>query len=308
MGLEEADKRGQVSCEVPVEKNVESLIRLLFSQKLSHLKVLVLAMGTTMAIFALDLVTPQELSFSLFYLFPIAVGMLFGSRKTGYANALLATLAWMAAQLISGQPFSSIFYLLWAFVIRIATNAIFAYLLDALKQVIEGLRELSLIDPLTGAANRRFFEGYLDRTIDRSVRDHQPLTLLALDFDDFKALNDRQGHDRGDLALMGLVRAIQGRIRPDDMLCRLGGDEFALVLYAMDYQKSEEVIARLMDAVRAEFEARGLDATLSVGAITYTEMDSGARNMLKRADELLYDVKRAGKNAIKHLAEPSRAG
>jgi len=283
-----------------LEKNAESLIRFFTSQRLKPFQAILLSAGTTILVFVLDLVTPPELSFSLFYLFPLAIGMLFCGRRLGWANALFCTLAWTVAYLLSRQPSASTFSVVWTFLARIATNAIFAYILDVLRQVIEGLRELSLIDPLTGAANRRFFEGYLARTIDRAIRAKEPLTLLAIDFDDFKELNDRYGHDRGDEALMGLVRAIQGRIRPDDMLCRLGGDEFALVLYAMDYDRSEEVMARLLEAIRAELSARGIESTLSIGAITFLSMGAGAFTMLKKADELLYEVKKMGKNAIKH--------
>jgi diguanylate cyclase (GGDEF)-like protein len=290
-----------------VRKNVETLIRLLLAKRMKPIRALLIAAGTTTLVFVLDLVTTPELSFSLFYLFPLAIGMLFCNRRTGYANALFCTLAWIAAQLLTGQGYRSPFFVVWAFVIRIATNAVFAYVLDILGQVIEELRELSLIDPLTGAANRRFFEGYLDRTIERASRDKESLTILALDFDDFKELNDKHGHDRGDEALMGLVRAIQGHIRPDDMLCRLGGDEFALVLYAMDYEKSEEVIERLMEAIHRELSQRGVENTLSIGVITFSTMDRSAHAMLKRADELLYEVKKNGKNSLKHVvAEPGR--
>ncbi len=287
-----------------MQKNAESLIRLFTSLRMKPLQALLLSAGATTLVFILDFATPPELSFSLFYLFPLAIGMLFCDRWLGWANALFCTLAWMVAFLLSPQRSSSAFYLVWTFMVRIATNAIFAYLLDVLRQVIEGLHELSLIDPLTGAANRRFFEGYLSRTIDRAIRTKEALTLLALDFDDFKELNDRYGHDRGDEALMGLVRAIQGKIRPDDMLCRLGGDEFVLVLYGMDYDRSEEVMARLRQAIREEHAARGIESTQSIGAITFLSMDEGAEAMMKKADELLYEVKREGKNTIKHSLRP----
>ena len=287
-----------------MEKNVEFFIKLFIARKMKPRPVALAGIGATAVILALDVATPREFSFSLFYLLPIAFGILLGGRKLGYVNAFLATLAFIAAQLLSGQTYSTPFFLAWAIAIRAASNAIFVYILDILKQVIEEFRELSLLDPLTGAANRRFFEGYLDRTIQRSRRDKQPLTLLALDFDEFKALNDKHGHDRGDEALMGLVRAIQGKIRPDDMLCRMGGDEFALVLYAMDHEKSQEVIARLMDAIHSELKARGIELSLSVGAISFATASGNPAAMLKRADELLYEVKRSGKNSIRHIALP----
>jgi diguanylate cyclase (GGDEF)-like protein len=202
---------------------------------------------------------------------------------------------------LAGRKFSSPLFLAWNLAVRAAYNAFFVYLICALRNLIDQLRELSLRDPLTMAANRRYFEEYLGLALGRATREGSPLTFMIFDIDDFKSINDNFGHIRGDEVLTTLSESIQSRIRPGDMLARLGGDEFAIILYAMDFARSEDVTARLLDALSSDFAAKGICATLSVGMITYTAAADSPDEMIRRADQLMYEVKRGGKNGRKHI-------
>jgi diguanylate cyclase (GGDEF)-like protein len=296
-----------------VEKRTWSFVRKLSLRHLNPAHALLAAIAAAILVCALDFFTPNELSLSLFYLIPVVVCMLFVSRTAGYSSAVLCGIAWITIQALNGRRFSTPFYLAWSVFVRIGTNFLFAFLLDILRRVLEDLREMSFRDPLTGAANRRYFEEFLGRQIDRSLRDRQPLTLLTLDIDDFKSLNDRFGHAQGDAALVALAQSIQSGIRPDDMLARMGGDEFVVLLYGMDYDISEIVGARLAEAVREGWSAIGVDSTLSMGMISYPSESvgvgahAGAEAMLDRADRLMFEVKRSGKNGRNHVRDEARS-
>jgi diguanylate cyclase (GGDEF)-like protein len=127
--------------------------------------------------------------------------------------------------------------------------------------------------------------------------------LIAIDLDNFILINDKLGHARGDEVLKTLAEAIQKAIIPEDLLALIGGDEFVLVLSTMNYEQSEILTARLTDAVRKALSDIRIDTTLSMGVITNTTMSDSAEMMLKRADQLMYEVKNGGKNGRKHIID-----
>jgi diguanylate cyclase (GGDEF)-like protein len=276
------------------------LIRLL-SRRTALPQLIFAIILSTAAIGLLDYLTPRDLSLTFFYIIPVAVAALLAGPVLGYSTAVLSAAVWAAAALLSGRKFSSVFYFAWDTLLRAAYNAVSVYLICALRDLIENLRELTLRDPLTKAANRRYFEEYLALAIGRANREGSPLTFMIFDIDDFKSINDNFGHIRGDEVLTTLSDSIQARIRPGDMLARLGGDEFAIILYAMDFARSEDVTARLLEALSRDFAAKGICATLSGGMITYTAAGDGPDEMIRKADQLMYEVKRGGKNGRKHI-------
>ncbi len=278
----------------------EPFLSRLIKRRIGILPLVLVVIFFTSLIAILDFLTPDELNVSIFYLAPIAMAAFFGGSGLGYPTALLCASVWIVVLVVGGQGFSSPFFYGWNLLVRVGYYALFVYLVCALRRHIEDLRQLGLRDPLTKAANRRYFEEYLSLTVARAARAGAPLTFMLFDIDDFKHINDEFGHLRGDEVLTILADCIQARIRPDDMLARLGGDEFALILYAMDYDRSEEVTARLIDSVAREFAARGIVATMSVGMITYAVPCDRPEVIIRQADELMYEVKRGGKNGRKH--------
>jgi diguanylate cyclase (GGDEF)-like protein len=151
---------------------------------------------------------------------------------------------------------------------------------------------------LTGAANGRTFYESVSQTVERSLRNKQPLTLAYFDLDNFKWLNDNLGHASGDEALCELVRTIQGNIRVTDQLARLGGDEFALLLP----ECSDTDALVVLDRIRAQFlnnmNSRKWPVTLSIGVMTFPEPARDVDAMVRRVDELMYQAKKDGKNRI----------
>jgi len=155
------------------------------------------------------------------------------------------------------------------------------------------LRNLAMIDPLTGLYNRRFAEQRLAAEVARSERKGHPLTVLTLDLNNFKEINDRYGHPAGDLVLQEFAARLNKVIRGSDLAVRLGGDEFLVLLPECTVEQLELVVGRL-GVLEVEWNGQKIPVTFSAG---WKQYQPGERpdEMLARADELLYKRKRASK-------------
>ncbi len=155
-------------------------------------------------------------------------------------------------------------------------------------------------DPLTGLLNRRAFLEEMVRRIDRLDRDQQTGTLMFVDLDHFKAVNDRLGHDVGDEVLQSTANILRNTLRPSDLVARLGGDEFALWMDGADHMTAAERAERLCVDVPRELRAivgtEEPTPTVSVGiAGRLVGSDEAVDSLLRRADRAMYEVKRTGR-------------
>ena len=170
-------------------------------------------------------------------------------------------------------------------------------------------REQSIRDSLTGAYNHRYFQEVLQREIGRAERLGRPLTVLMLDIDEFKSINDRFGHPVGDAILQGIVAEIRNEVRNDmDLLARYGGDEFALVLPETPLTEGIIVAERVRRRVderlfRMPDSHQVLRATVSIGLATYPDDSGDKKDLVEKADAALYRAKHAGKNAVVSTSE-----
>jgi diguanylate cyclase (GGDEF)-like protein len=157
------------------------------------------------------------------------------------------------------------------------------------------LRNLAMVDPLTGLYNRRFAEQRLAAEVARSERKGHPLTILTLDLNKFKQINDTYGHPAGDLVLQEFATRLNSVIRGGDLAVRLGGDEFLVLLPECTLQQLGLVLGRL-GSLEVNWHGRTIPVTFSAGWKQY-ELGERPEEMLSRADEVLYARKRAGKKA-----------
>lgn len=173
------------------------------------------------------------------------------------------------------------------------------------------LERQALTDPLTGLGNRRYLEGQAAMEIARAVRSGAPLSLIAIDLDHFKRVNDTYGHDVGDLVLQAFAKLAQQVLRDGDVVCRMGGEEFAVLLPDTNREQALRVAERLRDAVATTpakvGHAAGGDGTLpytaSLGVTLVCAGESTLKPAIKRADRGLYVAKEAGRNRVR-WAEP----
>lgn len=177
-----------------------------------------------------------------------------------------------------------------------------AYILNArtmhdLRTTADQFRQRSLHDPLTGLANRSLFRERLDHAIDRARRSRRPLAILFADLDQFKAVNDRYGHQTGDELLSAVARRLVPLLRPSDTLARLAGDEFAIL--CEDLTEPSDVLPlahRIDDALRHTFFLSGerVRISASVGIAFSGRGDEVPERLLREADAAMYRAKREG--------------
>lgn len=160
------------------------------------------------------------------------------------------------------------------------------------------------IDVLTGLATRRVFDQALQRELARHQRSRRPLSVILFDVDYFKAINDTHGHDVGDAALQKVAEIARSALRPSDLAARLGGDEFAILLPETDPHAAESVAQRILSGMRSmvlEVPSGVVRLTGSFG-IGASADGLAAPELVKRADDALYQVKRQGRNGVAALA------
>jgi diguanylate cyclase (GGDEF)-like protein len=160
------------------------------------------------------------------------------------------------------------------------------------------IQQQALTDALTGCHNRRSFEMQLDRELQAARRQHLPLSLLMLDLDRFKQLNDSAGHDTGDAALRQLANCFREELRGIDSAARFGGDEFALILPSA-YSEGAMIVAERVRARIEQIEVPGFGRlTASIGIATFPAHAYSRAELVTAADAALYSAKRAGRNCV----------
>ena len=163
------------------------------------------------------------------------------------------------------------------------------------------LHRLALTDPLTGISNRRHIEHMLHMAVDEARRAHRGLTVIMLDVDHFKRVNDSHGHPVGDQVLEQIVQACQGALRQFDRLGRMGGEEFLVVLPDTDLEGGLQVAERLranVAAARPTVADVELQLSISLGVAQLRHADTGAASLVRRADAALYHAKDNGRNRV----------
>ncbi|NBD12173.1 MULTISPECIES: GGDEF domain-containing protein [Corallococcus] len=160
---------------------------------------------------------------------------------------------------------------------------------------------LTTMDGLTQIYNRRYFDEQLDREISRSRRYERVLSLVMLDLDHFKEVNDTYGHLAGDSVLKQLASTVRTRIRREDVFARYGGEEFALLLpeiHLTGARQLAEKVRKLVERQRFEFDKQVIPVTLSVGVATLEPHHREPSELVRAADEHLFEAKSQGRNRV----------
>ncbi|EMP54565.1 sensory box/GGDEF/GAF/EAL domain protein [Marinobacter santoriniensis NKSG1] len=173
--------------------------------------------------------------------------------------------------------------------------------ITAQKELEEKLRRIAVTDELTGSANRRQFMKLLSREFLRYQRNGPDYAVILFDFDWFKRVNDRFGHNAGDLVLKETTRILQGELRASDTLGRVGGEEFAILLPDSDLDSARQLAERLRQTI-AQHRFKGMEETLhgtiTCGVAVSDPEDDQSNTIMLRADKALYRGKSAGRNRV----------
>jgi diguanylate cyclase (GGDEF)-like protein len=269
-----------------------------FLSELPRWVIVVIASAFLATVGLTDYVTGRDVSLSVFYVAPIALSTWFVGKRVGLLFAVLSTMTWFIADDM-GRPHVQPLLPYWNAAVRVGFYAVMVVILAKLKVALEHERNLSREDPTTEIANPRAFFEWGAKEVERARRFRHPITLLYVDCDDFKLVNDRDGHGVGDEVLREVAQAMQGAVRDVDFVARLGGDEFAVLLPETDPVGAQVAVARLQEQLSREMARRGRPVTFSIGAATFSAGLSSLEEALREADRLMYSAKTCGKNAAR---------
>jgi diguanylate cyclase (GGDEF)-like protein len=232
-------------------------------------------------------------NFTLLYLCPIAFGTWLVGRRAGLLVSVVSAAVSLAtdSRLAHG---SSPAVVVWNVLVQLG---VFVALTLRSRLIFE--QQAARTDPLTGIANRREFLEAAELELARTRRHLRPLTVAYLDLDEFKDVNDRFGHEAGDAVLVTVATTLREATRAVDGVARLGGDEFGLLLPETDGPTAEALVGRLKATLADAVQERGWPVTASIGVATFHRAPRSVDEMINRADELMYQAKRAGKGGVR---------
>jgi diguanylate cyclase (GGDEF)-like protein len=251
------------------------------------------------AVWLLDLLTGHDISFSIFYLLPIVLVTWYGTRDAGMIYAALAAAAWLLADLWAGHAYRHHFIPYWNAAVRLGFFLIIAGTLAKLRAALDEEQRLARVDFLTGLPNLKAFTDLAEMEILRAGRYNHPLTLAYLDLDNFKAVNDRHGHQTGNLLRRTVADAIKDTVRATDLTARFGGDEFLVLLPDTAAGQAAEIVGRVRERLDGEMKSRGWPVTFSIGVATFISPPASVDVLIQAADRLMYQVKEQGMDCIR---------
>lgn len=190
---------------------------------------------------------------------------------------------------------------------RVNTQIRRARYAEQLRASVQTTIEMAVTDALTGLHNRRYMETHLSQLAEHSADRGKPLSILSLDVDYFKAVNDTYGHDVGDKVLQEIAQRVRSCVRSVDLACRVGGEEFIVILPTTDRATAQNVAERIRKTISGANLDLGmatgpLKVSVSVGIATLEGAHDKMEDLLRRADQALYSAKRAGRNRVVFLA------
>lgn len=249
----------------------------------------------------LDYLTGYDVCFTLFYIFPVFYCSWHLGKNQGYAASILAGFVWLASDQFSGHLYKNNFIVIWNLSMRLIIFLLAAYFLYTTKILLKKEKELSRIDPLTGLKNSRSFFEHLQNEIEKFKRFKHPFAVIYLDVDNFKQVNDTSGHPFGDETLKQVAQRISENFRSTDVAARMGGDEFGFIFVETPSKQAEEALKRLKEILSSFTKENSIPITFSFGMVCFENLlvSDNPVEIIKVADNLMYSVKKKGKNQIK---------
>jgi len=255
----------------------------------------------TLVVYWANALTPPAARLGILYTIPVLLvtwtegltwGIVFAAATTVFREAI----AW--EQMPTDTP------MLWRVLNGLAYLAVLGVAMAGLQTLRRSQAQLARLvtqDPLTNVLNARAFADRLGQELDRNRRYPRPLALLYMDLDNFKIINDTHGHQTGDAVLRLVADATRSSVRQADVVGRLGGDEFAVLMPETDAVVADAAAKRLIASLRTVFKGTP-NVTASIGVVSCTTTDASTDDLLRRADQAMYDAKKAGKDRVVQVA------
>ncbi len=246
-----------------------------------------------------DYMTGPVVAFSLFYLIPVSAAAWYAGSLAGLIMSVMSASTWLITEYLSGRilPSSEIYHY-WEAFTRVTFFVIVSLLFSQLKKNLIHESHLARTDNLTDTANLMHFVELLQAEIIRFNRYGQPFTVVYLDLDNFKVINDTAGHIEGNRALKTVAVVMKEQLRETDTVARLGGDEFAIFMPQTSQISARTLVERLRHKMITTMNENGWPLTFSIGVLTCVSTPPSVNELIKRADTLMYSVKKSGKDGI----------
>ena len=248
----------------------------------------------------IDTITGLQLSVFAFYFVPIFISSFLVSPRAGVFTSLLASGLRALANYYYQGPNGDWVVAGWNFTVDSCSFLVFAFLLASVREQLDSEIDLGRRDSLTRAFNRRAFIEQVQNEIGRLRRTGPAFTLIYMDLDNFKALNDSEGHEAGDALLRDVANTLIKELRSIDIVARLGGDEFAVLMPQTGMTGAAVVLERVQSALRSTVHGRQCPVTFSIGCISYEVAPESFDAALREADALMYSAKKGGKDRLFH--------
>ncbi len=249
----------------------------------------------------IDYFTGFELSFSIFYLIPIFIAAWYGPESLNIFIAALSAVVWYSVDINSGHHYSNPLFPLWNTGVRLGFFLVTGRFLVKLKSYLFIEKKLARTDALTGVLNSRAFTEELQHVLNLSRRHNHSFSLAYIDLDNFKTVNDTLGHNEGDRLLQIFAQTLNKTIRNSDYIARLGGDEFALLLPETDATEAQSLITRARKNLDSIVAKENWPVGASIGLVTFEQIPDSTDSAIRQADNLMYRVKKNGKNRVEAL-------
>lgn len=264
-------------------------------------KIIVFILSSIFAVLIgyIHILSGKELALSLFFLIPIVAVTWYSGTYPGIAMAVMSILVWLFADLTMISTYSANWLPFINELLRLTVFLFIVFILHRMKKMISIHKNLSILDSLTNLLNRRGFniEGF--KEIERSRRTRNPFSIVYMDIDNFKSINDTLGHHTGDALLVCVSRILKSKLRNMDIVARLGGDEFLLMLPRTSGKFAEQAVTKLKKFLDEAMERNNWAVSFSFGIASFSRgVPVSVIIAISAADTLMYKAKNSGKNKI----------
>jgi len=247
----------------------------------------------------MDYLVGYEISTSLFFLIPIALVTWYDNQRPGiYFSILSATIWFLIDTKLSQHRYVHPLIPFWNTGVRLALFLITTQFLTLLKFQLNREKNMSRTDGLTGLMNRRGFSEAAERMFELAARHGRPTCLAYFDLDNFKEVNDRQGHSEGDKVLQAVGEILLNSMRKTELAGRLGGDEFAIALPETNLAGAQAAFGKIRTTLSRAMLENNWPVGFSIGVISFDTPPANFDEAVSLADALMYRVKNNGKNNI----------
>ena len=247
---------------------------------------------------AADFFTGVEIRAYPLYFLPVCLAAWRFSHIGAALVVIVTTAIWVGSNVAAGLQYSQSYILLLNAISQFVTFSIVAGLLRYARVLLDREKMVSNTDRTTSLFNSRGFYPLVRLAVATCRRGARPLTLAYIDLDNFKCVNDRFGHHRGDELLRDVAAILKGTLRTSDIIARLGGDEFAVCFPETDREQAVPILERLRARLSEIVPDNECKVSASIGAVCWDIPPNDIDAMVSAADKLMYRVKGAGKNRV----------